>query len=162
MKFPKTFMGTGDYDVVTGIRFVVLLDFCTIGFQSISNIESTTEYEFINEGGNNGAAYAMRKPCTTEKKLVFTKGIIMNKLSLTSILLSSFPNARDSLENSGSIGTILVLGPDREIKAIYGFISHGLLEWKLSDLNAMKPDALIETFTILHGGLKNIPVLSWF
>ena len=53
-----------------------------------------------------------------------------------------------------------MLDESQDIKAIYSFISQGVIEWELSDLDAARSTPLIETFTITHNGLKNIPVPS--
>ena len=84
----------------------------------------------------------------------------MRKLSLTG-LLAGYTGSQ-AIEAKKALGTILVLDEEQDIKAIYSFVSQGVLEWELSDLNAMRSEPLIETFTITHNGLKNIPVPSLF
>lgn len=53
-----------------------------------------------------------------------------------------------------------MLDEGQEVKAIYSFISQGVMEWEVSDLDAGRSAPLIETFTITHNGLKNIPIPS--
>ena len=65
-------------------------------------------------------------------------------------------------EAKDALGLILVLDESQSIKAIYSFISQGVVEWEVSDLDATRSEPLIETFTITHKGLKNIPIPSLF
>lgn len=113
MKLPFFISRSGHYEPIAAVRFLVLFNTATLGFQSVSGISTRRSVEYISEGGRN-----------------------------------DYP--------------ILVLDEGQNLKAIYSFISQGVVEWELSDLDASRSAPLIETFTVTHSGLKNIPVPSLF
>ena len=160
MKVPFFVSRSRQDDPIAAIRFIVLFNTVTLGFQSVSGISTRRSVKFVNEGGRNDYPVLIPKPEAESFQLTFKRGYQMRKLSLTG-LLSGYIGSQ-AIEAKGALGTILVLDHQQNVKAIYSFISQGVLEWELSDLDANKAAPLIETFTITHKGLKNIPVPSFF
>lgn len=160
MKLPFFISRSGRYEPIAAVRFLVLFNTATLGFQSVSGISTQRSVEYISEGGRNDYPILVPKPQSEPHRLTFKRGYQMRRLSITG-LLSGYLGSQ-AIEAKGALGTILVLDEGQELKAIYSFISQGVVEWELSDLDASRSAPLIETFTITHNGLKNIPVPSLF
>lgn len=160
MKVPFFVSRSGQYTPISGVRFIVLFNMSTLGFQSVSGIGTQRSVDFISEGGRNDYPILIPKPQSEPFRLTFKRGYRMRELSVAG-LLSKYMGAQ-AIEASPALGLILVLDERQEIKAIYSFISQGVLEWEVSDLDASRASPLIETFTITHRGLKNIPVPNFF
>lgn len=146
---------------LTAIRFVVMFNIYTLGFQSVTGISTERAVDFVSEGGRNDYPILLPKAQSTPHKLTFKRGYQMRKLTPLGVLAGSFMGPQ-AIEAQSALGTIIVLDEEQEIKAIYSFISQGVIEWELSDLDASRSAPLIETFTISHHGLKNIPIPSLF
>ena len=160
MDVPFFITRSSHYDPIVAVRFIVLFNAVTLGFQSVSGIGTQRSVDFISEGGRNDYPILIPKPQTEPHRLTFKRGYQMRKLSITG-LLAGYTGAQ-AIEAQGALGLILVLDEGQSIKAIYSFISQGVVEWEVSDLDATRSTPLIETFTITHKGLKNIPVPSLF
>lgn len=160
MKVPFFITRSSHYEPIVSVRFIVLFNAVTLGFQSVSGIGTQRSVEYISEGGRNDYPILVPKPQEEPHKLTFKRGYQMRKLSIMGALAGYIGS--QAIEAKGALGTILVLDEDRSIKAIYSFISQGVVEWEVSDLDATRSAPLIETFTITHKGLKNIPVPSLF
>ena len=151
-------------EVLIPIRFIVIFGIQVLGFQSISGISKQTDVQYISEGGTNGHPIMLRGPQTSPHQIRFSRGIKMNSLglsALTNMLMGQSPvsfNNYGALGNHVNIGTIIVLGHDRNVKAIYGFLSRGTVQWEVGDLDATSGQPLIETLTVIHDGLYNIPI----
>lgn len=160
MDVPFFIKRSGNYDPIVAVRFIVLFNTATLGFQSVSGIGSERSVEFVSEGGRNDYPILIPKPQSEAHRLTFKRGYQMRKASLLG-LLSGYTGSQ-AIEANGALGLILVLDESQSIKAIYSFISQGVVEWEVSDLDATRSTPLIETFTITHKGLKNIPIPSLF
>ncbi len=160
MKLPFFVSRSSKHDPLTSIRFLVMFNITTLGFQSVSGISKESSFEFINEGGRNGYQIMLPKPQNSPHKLTFKRGYEIHKLGIAS-LMGNYVGVR-AIEAKGALGTILVLDEEQDIKAIYSFVSQGVIEWELSDLDASKSNLLIETFTITHKGLTNVPIPPMF
>ena len=158
MKLPFFVSRSGHYDPIVAVRFIVMFNVATLGFQSVSGIYTPRSVDFVSEGGRNDYPILLPKPQSEPHRLTFKRGYQMRKLSLTGLLAGY--TGTQAIEAKKALGTILVLDESQDIKAIYSFISQGVIEWELSDLDASHSTPLIETFTITHNGLKNIPVPS--
>ncbi|MDO4731794.1 MAG: phage tail protein [Clostridia bacterium] len=159
VSFFSKFTNTGITENVMNFRFVVWLNSEFLAFQSVSGISQKREYEYITEGGNNDFPRALRKPISSPQQLVFKRGYRINKLEVNA-LWSGFGDSRqsESLEKENSIGMIFVLDRSGSIQSMYSFITMGMVSWELDELNAQKPQTLIETFTVNHRGITNVPV----
>lgn len=146
------------------IRFIVIFGIQALGFQSISGISKQTDVQYISEGGTNGHPIMLRGPQTSPHQIRFSRGIKLNTVGMSSVLKAATGRSVISFDNYGplgskaNIGTIIVLGADKSVKALYGFISRGVTEWEVSELNATSNQPLIETLTVVHDGLYNIPI----
>ena len=158
MKLPFFVSRSGHYDPIVAVRFIVMFNVATLGFQSVSGISTQRSVGFVSEGVRNDYPILLPKPQSEPHRLTFKRGYQMRKLSLTGLLAGY--TGTQAIEAKKALGTILVLDESQDIKAIYSFISQGVIEWELSDLDASRSTPLIETFTITHNGLKNIPVPS--
>lgn len=163
MKIPnlKILQGIND-EIVTSMNFIVTLGTSVMAFQSVSEINLSKEVKYINEGGRNDYPLMLKEPKKSPHKLVFKRGRVAHASMLNG---GNFQDVFDVLHSkhimwsSGSLGSIFVMNPNRVVKAIYGFQSMGMIEWSLSDLDAERSACLIESMTIVHKGLVNIPVL---
>lgn len=160
MKVPFFISRSGPYDPIPAVRFIVMFNITTLGFQSVSGIGTQRSVDFISEGGRNDYPILIPKPQSEPFRLTFKRGYQMRELSVAG-LLSKYMGVQ-AIESKQALGLILVLNESQNIKAIYSFLSQGVLEWELSDLDATRTAPLIETFTIAHRGLKNIPVPTLF
>lgn len=160
MNVPFFITRSSHYDPIVAVRFIVLFNAVTLGFQSVSGISTQRSVDFISEGGRNDYPILIPKPQTEAHRLTFKRGYQMRKVSILG-LLSGYVGSQ-AIEAQGALGLILVLDEGQSIKAIYSFISQGVVEWEVSDLDATRSTPLIETFTITHKGLTNIPVPSLF
>lgn len=157
MKLPS-FIKSSKTDPVLSINFLVLFNVSVLGFQSVSGIGYNRDREFIQEGGRNGYPIPLRAARKDPYKLTFKRGYIIRKSSVARMLGLANPFNNIEAFKDMATGLILVLGSNREIQAMYGFISDGMLDWSVSDLDANTSNQLIETFTIVHRGLKVLPV----
>ena len=143
------------------VNFIVIMGLSIYGFQSVSGISRTQEMDYIVEGGRNNFPIALKKPHSSPHKLTFKRGYIVRS-GISKLPFMGMVTGDESLTMPGSPGFIIVMGRDRELKAIFTFISQGIEEWSMSDLDAQSSTPCIETFTIVHRGLKEIPVPSLF
>lgn len=160
MDVPFFISRSSHYDPIVAVRFIVLFNTTTLGFQSVSGLEAKRSVTYVSEGGRNDYPILIPKPQSEPHRLTFKRGYQMRKLSIAGLLTGSGYTGAQAIEAKGALGTILVLDEKQSIKAIYSFISQGVVEWEVSDLDAERSAPLIETFTITHRGLKNIPVPS--
>lgn len=162
MKIPFFVSRSGSYTPFTSCRFLVLFGITTLGFQSVSGIGTKRSVTFVSEGGKNDFPLLIPQPQTDPLKLTFKRGYQMRSMSVLGALTGLSLNNSSAIEEPGNLGLILVLDDEQNIKAIFSFISQGVIEWQLGELNAQRSEPLIETFTITHKGLKNIPIPSLF
>lgn len=134
-------------------RFIVLMGPLVTSFQKISGIENVVEYDTYHEGGVNSYPHVFVKQKQEPSKLTFEKGYgIMNPLSK----LSGF---RRELIQEITPGTILLLDEKSSIVRMFAFIGAMPVEWRMSELNAQASELLIDTITIIHKGIKEVPVV---
>lgn len=157
------FLKGSNYEIVLPIRFLVLFGVEVMGFQRVSGLGRAEDVEWFNEGGVNDHPMMLRGPQKNPYQLRFSRGMKMNSIGLNTLL--SLAGGRldhyGGMGMSTNIGTVLVLGREGTVKALYGFVSHGVLEWEVEDLDAQGASPLIETFTVAHDGLINLPIPSF-
>lgn len=161
MKVPFFVSRSKPWEPIAGVRFIVMFNMSTLGFQSVSGIGTQRSVEFISEGGRNDYPILLPKPQKEPYRLTFKRGYQMRELTIANLLTGGLMGPQ-AIEAPRALGLILVLDERQEIKAIYSFMSQGVLEWEVSDLDASRSAPMIETFTIAHQGLKNIPVPNLF
>lgn len=151
-------------ELVFSFNFVVMFGRESFAFKSISGIGMQRDCQYINEGGRNDYPIRLLSPQTSPYLLTFKRGIPVG--ASDSPFLSDYFCYMDGSSSGtqlsknirGSVGTIYVLNVAKEIKAEYTFTAQGLTEWSVSDLDAMESTPLIESMTVIHNGLKRIPV----
>lgn len=161
-----------------GFNFIVTLNEFMFGFKSVSGLSIDKGYDFITEGGVNDHAVKVGRPTSNDgHKLTFERGLMIrvstliegaakaaaslipdNLLRKTALLGLSALNPQESLETGPAIGTIQVYNRSNELTAIYSFLSLGMSEWSVDDLNADNGEVLIEHITIVHTGLTRVPL----
>lgn len=162
MKIPNLNILDGINDeIVTSMNFLVMLGMGLWAFQSVSEINNIKEVRYVSEGGRNDYPLVLREQKRSPHRLTFKRGRVAHISAGTSVVKDIFDLLASGhiASSSGSIGCILVMNPNRELKAMYGFQSMGMIEWSVSDLDAERSACLIESMTIVHKGLVNIPVL---
>lgn len=154
------FLKGSNSEIILPIRFIVLFGISVMGFQKVSGIGKQHDVEWTTEGGVNDHPIMLHSPHKMPHQLRFSRGIKMNALSLKNLLMSGGIKTDNygQMGMSPNIGTIIVLNSEKSVKAIYGFVSRGVLEWEVNDLDAQATQPLIETFTVAHDGLYNIPI----
>ncbi len=157
MKLPMSmFKFNPEAKIAKSCNFVVTFGLCEFAFQSISGMEMDEEFRYINEGGRNGYPIRLRQPRSSPHKITFKRAVPMSDRGIIGL-------AVDILQEKLFLrrkmpGFIFVIDVDREVKAIYSFMSEGIVEHQVSDFDAMNSEVLIETMTITHRGLHRVPV----
>ena len=64
MDVPFFIKRSSRYDPIVAVRFIVLFNTATLGFQSVSGISTQRSVEFISEGGRNDYPILIPKPQT--------------------------------------------------------------------------------------------------
>lgn len=146
---------------IVPINFILMLGKVKMGFQKISGIGRQQDVLWIQEGGVNDHAIALRAPQNSPCQLKFERGVLMaddskymKDIFQKYIIGDLFVVPRDIVD-SNLAGSILVTSSkDTSTVAQYDFQCGGILDWSISDLDAQGSSPLIETFTIAHYGLK--------
>lgn len=159
-------------------KFIVTLNEFTFGFKSVSGLNVSRELRTIEEGGVNDHGVLVGQPDNSSHTLTFSRGLMLHfpeaidKLALAaaanlpgggmarflklSLLASTSPQA--SLERGPALGTIIAYDRNGNLRGKYTFISFGITEWRVSDLDATDNGLLIEDLTIAHTGITREPV----
>ena len=161
-----------------GFNFIVTLNEFMFGFKSVSGLSIDKGYDFITEGGVNDHAIKVGRPTSNDgHKLTFERGLMIRVSTIiegaakiaASLIPSNLPrkaallglsalNPQESLEIGPALGTIQVYNRSNELTAVYEFLSLGMSEWSVDDLNADSGEVLIEHITIVHTGLIRKPL----
>ena len=86
MDVPFFITRSSHYDPIVAVRFIVLFNAVTLGFQSVSGIGTQRSVDFISEGGRNDYPILIPKPQSEPHRLTFKRGYQMRKLSITGLL----------------------------------------------------------------------------
>lgn len=160
-----------------GFNFVVTLNEFTFGFQSVSGLSISKDVEYISEGGVNDHTIMVSKPTGQEHRLNFKRGMVVRSPTIVSrearaaaamipnnmgrkaaLLAVSSLDPQDALENGPAVGTIKVYSRERSLRALYSFLSLGMVNWSVDGLDAMSTGVLLEEIEIVHTGLVRHPV----
>ena len=160
-------------------RFIVTLNTFTFGFKSVSGLSVSRELRTIEEGGVNDHGILVGQPDNSSHTLSFSRGLMLrfpesvDKLTLAAalrlpgnsgmakllkLMASSSISPQASLEKGPAYGTIMAYDRNGNLRGKYSFISFGITEWRVSDLDATDNGLLIEDLTIAHTGLKREPL----
>lgn len=163
----------------TGFNFVVSLNEFTYGFKSVSNIQRHREVGHFQEGGVNDHQITVGRPNDNLYTLQLNRGYIIHSPEIVSTsaraAASMIPNEtarrialiavnaaspQSTLENGPAQGFIQIYDRRRKLVAIFSFLSLGMTDWTLSDLDATSSEIIYESITIEHTGLTLLPA-TW-
>jgi len=136
---------------VASYYFKVRIGSLDIGFQSVSGIKASAEYQDLKEGGTqSNSSQVLKKmkydPVTFKKGLV--KGHSMSKDVFNEFNLQ-FHDTSQGLENIIDYQTIFVTLYSEDDKPLFEWILEKCYpdSWEVSALDAMKNEIAIETMT---------------
>lgn len=139
---------------LSGYNFYVFINRNQLGFQRITNIQSSIETEVIQEGGVN-YAYTLPAPPKQPNTMTFIKGS------------GTFENNQFPFKIGETIKDpiqIFVVGPDKEkgnkrVPRKHYCVSGAIVtKWSLSDFNSESGETLVESFEIQYHTLEQIAV----
>lgn len=174
-------------DIISGadtlsasFKFKVLFNHViTFGFQSVSGIRVSRNVDFFPEGGVNDHYIMAGLPQTDTPELTFSRGLILKAPQIVTTAAKAaaaqIPNnaarkaafialntvdPQEMLENGPAYGEIEVYSTTEKGKKIgaYSFLALGIKEWSLSDLSGTDSSPLIENFSVIHTGLRRLPL----
>ena len=159
-------------------RFIVTLNEFTFGFKSVSGLSISRELRTIEEGGVNDHGILVGQPDTSSHTLSFSRGLMLRfpelidkgavmaatltpgtgMARLLKLAMAASISPQASLEKGPALGTIIAYDRYGNVRGKYTFISFGITEWRVSDLDATDSGILIEELTIAHTGLTREPI----
>lgn len=138
---------------VPGHKFQVFVSNVRMGFSKVTNIEESIETQAFQEGGVNDRVYSLCRPASTERTLVFERGL-GNRALAAGLLNGSFAVGRRILPDI----LILVGTGSGTISNIYQVHGAVIRRWSLGDLDAMSSQVVIERFELTYETLESCPV----
>lgn len=134
-----------------------LAGFFAGGFSKVRNIQKKIERETYSEGGLNTKPVILATQQKSTSQLVLEKGYV-----LIHPMLIPF-NLEHQLESHVfSYGTLLVLN-EKNLPMRMFILDKGIVsEWSMSDLDATSPGIMVDSITIVHSGLIEVPVPNLF
>ncbi len=158
-------------------NFIVTLNHFTYGFKSVSGFKIDRRLDPIQEGGVNDHQIMVGVPTTDTPTLTFRRGLLIHKPTLevelakvaasyipqnelrkAALLAATSLNPQAALEQGPAIGTIQVYDRYRKLRAMYTFLSLGMISWDADDLDADDSSVAYETITVAHTGLTRVPL----
>lgn len=121
--------------------FQVTVDNVVMSFAKLSNIESSMEYEVLQEGGNNLSPRLLPLPRKQVKTLRMERGV---RKSADSVL-----DLRPGMSVENGIG-ISVLDPAGTTIACYTVKGVTIVKWEMGGLDAQSSSVLLETFEVTY------------
>ena len=135
-------------------NFLVFIGTSPISFSKVSSIEVEIETEALAEGGVNGSVHSLSKPASSEKKLIFERGVASgessNKAVSASLRVGSFHK----------FIIVSVLNQDGLPKKTYMATDAVLKKRRLSDLDAMSGGVFVESLEFAYKNLTEVPAVS--
>ena len=166
--------------VSAGFNFVVTLNEFTFGFKSVSGISVTRSINTQPQGGLNDYGIIVEEPNQGSYTLSFSRGLMIRYPQAIDATARSaaalIPNAigrkmaligcaslspQAALEKGPALGFIHVYDrTNKRLLGLYSFLSLGMTEWRVSDLDAEGgTNLLIEDMTIIHTGITREPTV---
>lgn len=158
-------------------RFIVTIGLFTFGFKSVSGLSVERPMSGIEEGGVNDHAVLVGNPNTSVQNLTFSRGLmirfpdILDKGMIAAavrvptatarfgmLMAAAATSPQSTLERGPAMGMVRVYDRNGNLRGKYSFTSYGISSWKVSDLDAMDNNILIEDLTIVHTGLTREPI----
>ena len=165
--------------ISAGFNFIVTLNEFTFGFKNVSGISVNRQTSTINEGGVNDHAIIVEDPNQSSFTLSFSRGlmirypqivdatvrsaaaIVPNPIARKAALIgASSLSPQEALEKGPALGFINVYDrTNKRLLGLYSFLSLGMTEWRVSDLDAESGGLLVEDMTIIHTGITREPTV---
>lgn len=165
--------------LVQGFNFILTLNNFTYGFKEIVGFQIPRRVDYISEGGVNDHELMVEIPNDDRPTLTLKRGMMIrcNPIAnnLNRVLAASVKgnlarkaalmavNTMDpqaTLEQGPAAGMIQVYDRSKRLCAMYTFVSIGMINWEVDDLNADDGGILIESVTIAHTGLTRVPLAA--
>ena len=164
--------------VSAGFNFIVTLNEFTFGFKSVSGISVIRQVTAIPEGGLNDHGIIVEEPNQNSFTLSFSRGLMIRYPQLVdatvrsaaaiipnpiarkaALVLAASSSPQEALEKGPALGFIHVYDrTNKRLLGLYSFLSLGISEWRVSDLDAENGSGLlIEDMTIVHTGITREP-----
>ncbi len=137
-----------------GTKFAFYFGLFDGGCSKVKNIKRKTERQTYQEGGLNEKPIILASPQAKLEQLVLEKAIVrMSPMLLTYLavepLLTSYII---------SPGTLMILSKNYLPVRLFAFEKGIISEWSLTDLDAKSPEIIIDSITIEHTGLMEMPI----
>ncbi|MCL2068825.1 MAG: phage tail protein [Oscillospiraceae bacterium] len=136
-------------------NFVVFIGVMPISFSKVSSVEINIESEGLMEGGENRYVRSLIKPVSSEKTMVLEKGIVGGGVAQS--LLMSAANLFLRVGSDFDYITIIVLDQLGLPKKMYLATGCILKKRRLSELNAMSGEVLVESMEFIYEDLTEVP-----
>ncbi len=115
-------------------------------FSKISGIESTLDYEEINEGGYNSSSHLVAVPHKKHAPLVLEKGAAPTNSWISQI--------KPGMKLGTWLEVVLLDRAGKETKRCFRIKDGLITKWEISGLNAMGNEILVERLEIMHEGIS--------
>ena len=142
-------------DPVPGYKFQVFINNIRFGFSKVTNIETAVETEPLQVGGVNDRVYSLRTPVKAERTLVLERGVASRGIAFTLITLRLDVGQR--IPNDIYIFISNRNGVVTNLYSVHGAVVKKI---RLSDLNAMSSDVLIESFEMTYETMESCPITA--
>ena len=158
-------------------EFFVTLNEFTFGFQSVSGLSVSRDVSVIPEGGVNDHGLLVEGPFVSNQTISFSRGLMIrfpssfdkigraaaaavptNMGKKFALLTVASASPQETLEKGPALGFIYVYSREGRLRAKFSFLSLGMTDWSMSDLDAGNTGIAIESMTIAHTGLVREPV----
>ena len=135
-----------------GYKFNVYIQALQMGFSKITRVEDSIETEALPEGGVNDHVHSLYLPVSTERTMVFERGMAFRG--------ALFAGASMRFHVGQRINTDIVItvsGRDGSLQNI--FLIHGAVvkQWSCSDLDAMSSNVMVERFEVVYETFESFP-----
>ena len=145
MDFPRS-------DALSSSNFYVFIQAVPMGFSKVTSIECAIDTEPLIEGGINSYVHSLLKPVSTERTMVFERGVLFRPAES---LLSSF-----TVGGRLDVDVLIFVMDRKKLPAkLYTLSGCFVKKWSCSDFDASSSSTLIERFEITY---ESIEVLGYF
>ncbi|OEF97113.1 phage tail protein [Desulfuribacillus alkaliarsenatis] len=138
----------------TGDRFFFEMTGTFTGsFSSIKRIERKIARETYAEGGRNYQPVILAKQQTELHQLVLEKGFVKINPLLTTMQAELLTSSHIFLP-----GVLMVLDKNKMPTRMFVFENGIVSDWSMSDLEAKSPTIMLDSITVQHTGLVEVPL----
>jgi phage tail-like protein len=136
-------------------NFVVHIGVMPIPFSKVSSLEISIETEALMEGGENRYVRTLIKPVSAEKTMVMEKGVVNAGIAQNALMTAA--NTFLRVGSDYMCIPIIVLDQLGLPKKMYLALNCILKKRRLSELNAMSGEVLIESLEFIYEDLTEVP-----